>query len=453
MCTGSRRSTLPQNESHKTSLVSQVSGMDLSDMPSPPKTTNPPAPPDATALHDASPPTEEQLFRFVGRHLDQSVALGDAGDAVNVVRNSSDAAVEGITHELGCLSIQQNAGHCAGNEKAAISAGERTPGGDTVDVGAASNVEHDPWCSCIVENEFVDDRLTAPSPGGAARLPRFAAVARTVRDKAVTGPNAVAKLREAFGSCGLSLDTHFKMLRKHGRRPRVACVVLCEGEALGWASAARQEDAMLYACHVVWNTFEGFSKFCTVAHLIRDGPITESNMLKKLPAAFKECGLRLDHRIVRLSCNEQEPDTFLCVVSCDGECLGHGTATNADNAKRSAFRAVLDLIANGRDIPKFEAAARLIRDNVVVRHGADLATKMSYVFKTCGLELDVQLTKLPEDDERSRRDGQSFSCDVSCDGQPLGQALGASEEEAKRFAFETAWYKFAPHPTNPWANC
>lgn len=423
---------LPQNELNTTSLTAHVAGMGLTDTS--PLKTNPPAPPE-----------EEQPFRFVRAHAVQGAAQGDSGDAARVVGNVS--AADGITCELGRLSIQQNAEHRARK----TCAGERSHGGDNVDVGVATTVEHGARGSSV-EHELANDRLPAPSPGGAARSPRFAAVAKMIRGQAVTGPNVVARLRKVFDCCGLSLDTHFKILRKHGRRPRLACVVLSEGEALGWASAANEEEAMLYACHVVWNTFEGSSKFGAVAHLIKDGPITESNVLKKLPAAFGECGLRLDNWLVRLSLNEREPDTFLCVVSCDGEILGHGMAANADNAKRRAFGAVLERIANGRDVPKFEAPAQLIRDNAV-RHGDDLATKMSYVFKTCGLELDVRCTQMPVDEERPREDGQGVSCVVSCDGQALGQALGASEEEAKRLALETAWYKFAPHPTNPWANC
>lgn len=391
------------------------------------------------------PLTEDQPFRFVGAHPFQSAAPGNAGDAAKVVRNVSAAA--GIADQQGRLSIQQNA------EMAVTCACGRTQAGDNKDAGVASNVERGANGSSV-EHELVNDRLPAPSPGGAARSPRFAAVAQVVRGNSITGPNVVAKLRTVFDHCGLGLDTHFKILRKHGRRPRLACVVLSEGEALGWASAATQEEAMLYACHVVWNTFEGFSKFSAVAQLIRDGPITDGNALKKLPAAFRECGLWLENWLVRLPVNEHEPDTFLCVVSCDGEILGHGMAANADSAKRRAFGAVLERIASGRDVPKFEAPAQLIRANVV-RNGADLATKMNYVFKTCGLELDVRFTQLPVDEQRQSEDGggQSFSCVVSCDGQTLGQALGASEEEAKRLAFETAWYKFAPHPTNPWANC
>lgn len=358
-----------------TSLVAQVAGMSLSDVPSPLK-ANPPAPPDGKALQDMYPLTEDQPFRFVRAHAVQSAAPGNAGDAENGVRNVSAAA--GIADQQGRLRIEQNAG------KAVTCACRRTQSGANVDAGVASNVERGANGS-NVERELVNDRPPAPSPGGAARSPRFAAVAQEIRGKAITGPNVVAKLRTVFDHCGLSLNTHFKILRKHGRRPRLACAVLSEGEALGWASAATEKEAMLYACHVVWNTFEGFSKFSAVAQLIKDGPITNGNALKKLPAAFRECGLWLENWLVRLSLKEQEPDTFLCVVSCDGEILGHGMAANADSAKRSAFGAVLERIASGRDVPKFEAPAQLIRTNVAAEN------RNSFQFQSIGNEGSVRL--------------------------------------------------------------
>lgn len=89
-------------------------------------------------------------------------------------------------------------------------------------------------------------------------------------------------------------------------------------------------------------------------------------------------------------------------------------------------------------LPKFQAAAKMIRDNVI--DGPNTLDKLQQVFSKCGFVLDVQF--------EMKQKPPMFECVVRSDGETLRKATASSKKEAKRLAYQEIWDCFSRVPDN-----
>ncbi|XP_065306532.2 NF-kappa-B-repressing factor-like [Dermacentor albipictus] len=94
-------------------------------------------------------------------------------------------------------------------------------------------------------------------------------------------------------------------------------------------------------------------------------------------------------------------------------------------------------------LPKFQAAAQMIRDDVI--SGPNTLDKLQQVFSKCGFSLDVQFEQQPAQKQKPL----TFECVVCADGETLGKASASSKKEAKRLAFQVIWDGFSRVPESP----
>lgn len=94
-------------------------------------------------------------------------------------------------------------------------------------------------------------------------------------------------------------------------------------------------------------------------------------------------------------------------------------------------------------LPKFQAAAQMIRDDVI--SGPNTLDKLQQVFSKCGFSLDVQFEEQPAQKQKPL----TFECVVCADGETLGKASASSKKEAKRLAFQVIWDGFSRVPDHP----
>lgn len=94
-------------------------------------------------------------------------------------------------------------------------------------------------------------------------------------------------------------------------------------------------------------------------------------------------------------------------------------------------------------LPKFQAAAQMIRDDVI--SGPNTLDKMQQVFSKCGFSLDVQFEEQPAQKQKPL----TFECVVCSDGEILGKASASNKKEAKRLAFQVIWDSFSRVPDSP----
>lgn len=91
-------------------------------------------------------------------------------------------------------------------------------------------------------------------------------------------------------------------------------------------------------------------------------------------------------------------------------------------------------------LPKFQAVAKMIRDNVV--DGPNTLDKLQQVFSKCSLALDVQF-------EQKQEAVIMFECVVRSNGETLGKATASKKKESKRLAFQEIWDAFSRVPEMP----
>lgn len=114
----------------------------------------------------------------------------------------------------------------------------------------------------------------------------------------------------------------------------------------------------------------------------------------------------------------------------------------ASSARSGAPAAVADP-DDPTQLPKFEAAAKLIRDDAIT--GANILDKMQQVFSKCGFSLSVQFEERPA----QKQSPAMFECIVCTEGETLGKASATNKKEAKRLAYQLVWDKFARTQRRP----
>ncbi|XP_077514594.1 uncharacterized protein LOC144125246 [Amblyomma americanum] len=114
----------------------------------------------------------------------------------------------------------------------------------------------------------------------------------------------------------------------------------------------------------------------------------------------------------------------------------------ATSARSDATTAAADP-EDPTQLPKFEAAAQLIRDGAIT--GANILDKMQQVFSKCGFSLGVQFEERPA----QKQSPAMFECVVCSGSETLGKASATNKKEAKRLAYQLVWDKFARTQRRP----